>query len=114
MTNKPIAALILLGADSRAYAPHRSADQCACALQTGPAHVEHVEAAGADSCARLSPYCSLPIREYDISCGGLVLVHRSRKGGRLGEPVGCPNSAEILSGLLRRGERLREEGCVLK
>jgi hypothetical protein len=26
-------------------------------------------------------------REYDISCGGLVLVHRSRKGMRLGQPV---------------------------
>src|SRR5262245_20534560 len=68
-------------AASGVNAPHRSADRCGCVLQTGP---EHVEAAGADSCARLSPYCSFSIREYDISCGGLVLVHRSRKGRRLG------------------------------
>src|SRR5262245_13878324 len=64
--------------------PHQSADRCGCVPQTGP---EHVEAAGADSCARLPPYCSVSIREYDISCGGLVLAPRSRKGMRLGQPV---------------------------
>ena len=33
---------------------------------------EHVDAGASDSCARLSPYCSVSIVRYDISCGGHV------------------------------------------
>src|SRR3954466_1338312 len=55
-----------------------------------PAVDEHVDAGPSDSCARLSPYCSLSISRYDISCGGQVTsVHRGG-GRRRGQSVGAP------------------------
>src|SRR5712692_8149890 len=46
---------------------HIGADKCGLRR---PARPEHVDVWPADSCARLSPYCSFSIVEYDISYGG--------------------------------------------
>ena len=50
----------------------------------------NVDVVGGDSCARLSPYCSFSIVNYDISCGGLSLS-TSVAGVCVGPAGSCPD-----------------------